>query len=616
MTPANIPRPQRIQYGKNKWGVYGQLGEGANVQIRFVQTAMHSNELKDITLISHIPESEKWDVRDLFQRDVDGDRVGNDIIPYLKHPDKVKFFNPLTLVLLPIQADGNICNKIECLPSISENVDGVDCDIYERQDYYKLRVQKDDQGNEEFAQLLWNEYKCYIVAIDGQHRLSALRRWHSELDGGLSSWKIPVVILVLNKVDPAKHSSTLLEVVRNTFVYINTKAERLNRDREILLNDESVNAICTQELIQFSHKNDCKPKEERDGNIMPLIFYDWRGEVNNHMCVPGPASLKGIEEIYSWFSVYILGADASATQGSELHLADLIPPLQGYGEGKTLTSGDDGDAKRIRKQFRTLVMPGVLYFLQNFKPYAEYIAACRKIEEEHLNSDDTSLHAFMKLRFGSHNALEDRSPEVNARFEEIVEELTDIKTSTFDEIISLEIGMRGVICAFAKAKKIYNSKLLKNGETASGWLDFAIKITPIFDAIYDEGWFKSFEKIEESKRRLLTHIIYDAAGSIVNYKVEHAEKALGSFLLILALNKAHRTENTIIDEDGFEEVWGEESNSLRKTVQAGHRKNIRAQLATTLVGTIHDLNAEATRQAEVQSTEQIQALKEWLENDG
>jgi len=610
MPPVNIPETTGPLYGKSKWGVYGQLGEGANVQIRFVQTVMHSDELENMKLISHIPESHKWDVRDLFQRDVDSDRVKNDILPYFHDNKKVKFFNPLTLVLLPHNNDHTLRPEIDYLPSSTLEEDGKNWDAYEYANYYKLKVLKNEQGKEEFAELLWNELKCYIVAIDGQHRLSALKRWQNEPDGDLLSWKIPVVILVLSKVDQNEPSSNLLEVVKKTFVYINTRAERLQEDREILLNDESVNTVCTQELIQYSHQNDCKSVGERDESIMPLIFYDWRAEVKNNKRVEGPASVKGIKEIHSWFEMYVLGEDGATNQESELHLTDLIPSLEGYGEGKTLTSDD---TKRVRKQFGKLVMPGILYFLQNFKPYAEYIAECRRIEEEYLSSDDTSQHAFTKLRFGTHNASEDLYDEVNARFTDIVEELTDIKHSIFPEILSRDIGMRGVMCAFSKAKRIYNTGLTENGKTALSWLDFATKFTPIFNIIYDEGWFKSFNDIERRKQKLLTHVIYDPDGSIVNYRIDKAENALGAFLLILALNKERKNDDTIIDEDSFESVWDEESNSLRKTVQSGFRKFIRAELRETFVGTVVQLNERVKELSEVKSSKQINAFEEWIE---
>ena len=97
-----LPPVDELKYNKEKLGYFGELGNGAHAQIRFLQSAVTKDELDDITLIEHIAGSERWDIRDLFQRDVDMSRVDQSILPYLKDPTKVKFFNPLTLVLLPV----------------------------------------------------------------------------------------------------------------------------------------------------------------------------------------------------------------------------------------------------------------------------------------------------------------------------------------------------------------------------------------------------------------------------------------------------------------------------------------------------------------------------------
>src|SRR4051794_38872800 len=90
------------EYSQKKLGYFGELGAGANARVMFLQTAITRDELDDITLIENIPGSEKWDVRDLFQRDVDKVRVQQSIVPWLQDKSTVKFFNPLTLILLPL----------------------------------------------------------------------------------------------------------------------------------------------------------------------------------------------------------------------------------------------------------------------------------------------------------------------------------------------------------------------------------------------------------------------------------------------------------------------------------------------------------------------------------
>ena len=68
---AALPPVNELKYNKEKLGYFGELGNGAFARIRFLQSAVTKEELDNITLIENIPGSEKWDIRDLFQRDVD-----------------------------------------------------------------------------------------------------------------------------------------------------------------------------------------------------------------------------------------------------------------------------------------------------------------------------------------------------------------------------------------------------------------------------------------------------------------------------------------------------------------------------------------------------------------
>jgi len=66
-------------------------------------------------------------------------------------------------------------NKREVLKSVEFIEPKVDLyqkreyEVYEKNNYFKFMILKSDQS---FARIEWNEKKCHIVAIDGQHRLS------------------------------------------------------------------------------------------------------------------------------------------------------------------------------------------------------------------------------------------------------------------------------------------------------------------------------------------------------------------------------------------------------------------------------------------------------------
>ena len=153
----------------------------------------------------------------------------------------------------------------------------------------------------------WNSENVKIVAVDGQHRLSALKRFYGERKGKLddfSECSIPVVLFSVVGQKKGGDRADLQGVVRSIFVVINSHARQVSEGRQILLSDDSINRICAQELLEHSHQNDVEPEiEKRDPSIVPLLFYDWRGgiEANKH----SPACILRIEEVHNWFKHFL-----------------------------------------------------------------------------------------------------------------------------------------------------------------------------------------------------------------------------------------------------------------------------------------------------------------------
>ena len=315
---TNFPPIESTVFNQELNGVFGEFGSGAGLQAFYLQSAIKPAELDRISLISDIPGSEKWKVRDLFQREVDHERVRHALLPYLRDSDKIRFFNPLTVTILPMDMDGRTVLSTMSRVKEREFTEGrADWNALERKDYFQLRWIK---GHEEWAQLRWNDSRCRLVAIDGQHRLSALKQMSVDGNAGqpfenFVQWRIPVVFVSFRMQGDEREPPNVLDVVRNIFVYINTNAQMVNKARSILLNDEDVNAVCTQELLQFSHENDLLPEEKRRKEALPLLFYDWRGveqwNEETEMAVPQnePSAVKDVVEIYDWFEHYLLGRE-------------------------------------------------------------------------------------------------------------------------------------------------------------------------------------------------------------------------------------------------------------------------------------------------------------------
>ena len=155
-----------------------------------------------------------------FQRDVDNDRITDSLLPYLQDTEKIKFFNPLTLTLLPMQENEVLTQMPRVVRSTTQD-GGRDWDVLEREGYHRVRWVA---GDPQYALLEWNDTRTKLVAIDGQHRLSALKRFwkdhSSAVHHDFKTWRIPVVVVSFRVGQDRAEPPSVLEVVRSIFVYI------------------------------------------------------------------------------------------------------------------------------------------------------------------------------------------------------------------------------------------------------------------------------------------------------------------------------------------------------------------------------------------------------------
>lgn len=565
------PTKHKKVYDEQIRGVFGTFGAGMGIRVCFLQAALEAAELAKIQLVSEIPGSDRWPVRDLFQRDVDSQRVESSILPWLQDDAKVKFFNPLTLTLVPVDSSTNrILGEVPTLASSEFSDDMGKWIVLEREGLYRFRYLVSDVGSHrEYGLVEWNSRNVRLVAIDGQHRLSALKRYLSDQSGPgferFMEWNIPVVVSGLDRDEPV-HAS-ILDVVRNMFVYINTQARTPSKSRQILLNDEDVNYVCVQELLQYSHENDSIEEiEDRIQSRVPLLFYDWRGATENGREVPSPASLKSVTEIAEWFKWFVIGENVDENlvsvfgvdESHPLHFAFLNNDLQAK------------HTELIRSRFREWILPGIVYLIENFTPYAHYIASVRKAEINWKSKSDVYRHALSQLRFGSHRGGESVQLQVAKAYDEVVHELVDFKQN-IPNLLQLDIGMRGIVYAFGELKAWYDAW---NGKCIS-WLEYSKWFTKHLNRSFDQGWFG---KQGSTIRR---HVTHNAADNIVNHKIGDAHKALGAMACTIICRNAYAAKDVLTEENQWTEVWETFAEAtLLPTLRSGYEKQHAADFRT------------------------------------
>ena len=561
------PPPRPRPYNQRLAGVYGEFGTGANAQIFYLQTTLKPQDLDRVALISDIIGSEAWPVRDLFQREVDVRRVTKSLLPYLQDRQKIKFFNPLSLTILPIDPVTNeVLAEIPNITNKTVTEDETQWNVLESEGFYRFSHMLDSP---EYSRLEWNDARTRLVAIDGQHRLSALKRYLDDVKDhkdrvDFLKWSIPVVVIGFRAVGKeAVPERSILELVRSIFIYINKEARQPNPTRQILLTDESVNAVCAQELLQWSHSNDLRPFEERAKVRLPLLFYDWRGEEDEGKPVFAPAAVKTIEEVKYWLHHYVLGEDFSSQQEVALGVQPVDSLKRAFVE-RRLPPALSND---LRKVFADRVLPGVAHLLENFSPYKRYAERLQALEKEYLDKSDIARHAFYQLRFGNNRGGEDIRKAINSVYDELVAKIDALKKEILVHPMNLDIGMRGVVSAFGMLRAWYAESQGVTGE----WKAYAEWFTTALNKAWEEGWLSGKKK---EQKDLLLHITQDHNETIVNYRFDDVPDAFGSYIKVFVACYGH-----VLAGIPKEAVWSQRRDevvdSLGVTLTRGYKKQWR-----------------------------------------
>lgn len=230
------------------------------------------------TLIDELPSSarEEWSLSELFQRDIDWERIRTELVKYLKSETQPQFFNALTLALLPRVGDTfgadykpQVCPAMEN-PTLEPpiQVGGV-----------QMQAFKNTQGR--LGQIRWDVKTTVAVAVDGQHRLAAIKQLGNLADAAKrESSSIPVLFLV---PDPAAglllppqpaDVKPIQATLRRLFIDLNKHARDIPQAREILLDDQDVHRVCVRRLVASKLSATGEP------NRLPLGLVDWLSEEN------------------------------------------------------------------------------------------------------------------------------------------------------------------------------------------------------------------------------------------------------------------------------------------------------------------------------------------------
>lgn len=551
-----MPKVQGNEYNEKRLGYYGELGQGL-FGARYLLTGFPINDIDSLKLVSEVKESDTWTVKALFQRDINEERVAAEIMPYFLEEDKIKFFNPLTIVLLPIDEKGQILREVKEQVGDAE-WEGMPAIVSEASGYYRITCPK---GQPQTSQLEWNARRVMPVAVDGQHRLSAIKRLRDQYTPGTPAakkfesvgfpgWTVPVVLIVFPP--PAlgkktKHSN--IENMRDIFITINKEAQEPTRCRQILLNDFSVTAMCCQELLDYC-------QQPLSASSVPLLFFDWRargeGDAPEH-----PHAFMRVEELEDLHINFLLGEDGEGA-GDTVYTTDQKNALSLGEEGSVDPSGLGKKDQRelVRDQYKKVVLPAVLAIFSEFKPLGQYIAFLTKMRQT--TKTDIDKHALSVLEYGTHHSQDKllREP-INLRVEQFEDDCQNEK-SKLPSLVSNAIGVRAVFYALKTSRNHYSQVKKKT----ISWSDAAKWMLKYLNEAFDEKYF-------DKSCPHLRHLALGPDDKIINYRPDQQRQGLGVLLTLVVCAKAHKKK-----DGDFDEIISELLEDVEEALVRGYTKEV------------------------------------------
>jgi hypothetical protein len=283
---TDTTRETRI-YNQPLYGFRGEFTLSNTVAVPYFATnidiARLSNEIKTHEQVAPSLD-QTYKLQELYQREIDIVRIEQDLIKnFLMDPNKIKFFNSLTVVLLPKDEGGKI------IPDFVDFVDGADPAIptegipFDKSfvDGNKIifgGVQFVETKAAGISRLRWDSTRVDAVAVDGQHRLTAIRHWfdgykEKSLNEVERKTTIPVIFLLLSEKAGFKKGQFtdrgIKTIAREIFTDLNKNAKNVDKATEIILDDRSLISRCARELVT---EETC----QEQGGKLPLSLVRWR----------------------------------------------------------------------------------------------------------------------------------------------------------------------------------------------------------------------------------------------------------------------------------------------------------------------------------------------------
>lgn len=239
--------------------------------------------VKLLCLPASVLPDEDLDVEELFQRDLNMERIEGPLSEYIRASDRNKFFSAFAVAMFPFDPETE-----KVLPDFTQPDPSSPIPTHDERNTYNIKnvgpIQIRTLRNSNAGKILWNTKRTKPVIVDGQHRLAAIEHVLKDkkyaFKHELEKSELLVLLLVLDSRAGFEPLPTAVrkirQVVRSIFVDLNSAVE-VPLARSYLLDDRDIVAVCMREVIEQRIEVSAEPIKERvkSRKKLPLALVDW-----------------------------------------------------------------------------------------------------------------------------------------------------------------------------------------------------------------------------------------------------------------------------------------------------------------------------------------------------
>ena len=414
----------------------------------------------------------------------------------------------------------------------------------------------------------WHKQRIFPVAIDGQHRLAALKQYCEDLDENQPELetKIPVLFLILDRRVgfEGRPGEPIIETLRKIFIDLNKNARNVSRSRVILLDDRTIQFLCVRTLVASN--------AQESSGVLPLSMVTWREDEAKFDSGYSITSVLNLNEIVS----YCLGPSLEATdllekEEVERYVGKITGKLELDAEIQTsikdhtelLTGREERFSfekehlDALKEAFCEQWTPYIVRIFREFVPYKQYLSTAKQVKAiDGMLADYLLLSEEKRRQFREKKKIEDKTFNPQSAIDTPLEKLIDLKRNKWAFYVVFQKAL--FINSFtleAQSPSLFDENKSRE-DFLTWWIDQV-------NALHKQGVFNLDWKAEKGKTDLWLGIAKNPGSGSIQYS-QAAANRISSFITICIYFKH---DNKQQDESQFAAGLADDNPSLPRTAR-------------------------------------------------